>query len=425
MSSLIEAARDVYLYGLPLVIGELTHRGTTDKGLYHFREFPTIKDPKLGMPNSDTLYTLGFMQLANTPYLLHIPEIRDRYFLFPILDAYNNVRFSLGTRTNTWGDFILLYGDSPVPEGYENYQVLRSKDSFNGALMRIETRGKEDYEFVHKLQDSVSLTPLYPERVEPVLPDSGKEPNVEALGLSVEEFYTLFANLSEKNPIKKQDIADKFSLFGYERSTGNFQYGALSEEQRDALEKGKEAALITLQGTDSGSMRFTFVNGWVTTVGGLGCYDDDDITGAKVAVGGWGTNLVADSIYATAKLDSQNQPLLSSKSYKIHFEADGYPHAGAFWSLAIYGMPSGLVSSHESGRFSYNNSDIENGVIEKNEDGSLDIIVSKEEPQEPRERKNWIPAVFKDEQMCLTLRIYMPDQYTLDGKWNPPVITAI
>lgn len=88
--------------------------------------------------------------------------------------------------------------------------------------------------------------------------------------------------------------------------------------------------------------------------------------------------------------------MFSSGSYQIHFNAEEYPHAGAFWFLAVYGVPSGLVSSHESGRFSFNNSDLAQGVIEKNGDGSLDIYVSREEPKAERQRKNWIPPVITE-----------------------------
>ncbi len=106
MSDLAKAAEELYLYGFPLIVTEATHRGSDDKGLVHLREFPTEKITKVVKMNMDTLYSLGWTQLRNTPYVAHIPVITERYYLFPIMDAYTNVVESIC-------DFLLSFCNLP------------------------------------------------------------------------------------------------------------------------------------------------------------------------------------------------------------------------------------------------------------------------------------------------------------------------
>ena len=101
MANLKEQAKALYLYGFPLVVTEATHWGADDKTFQHLRTFPTDKVNKIVKMNNDTLYSTAWTQLARTPYLVHIPKITERYYLFPILDAYTNVVESIGTRTRT------------------------------------------------------------------------------------------------------------------------------------------------------------------------------------------------------------------------------------------------------------------------------------------------------------------------------------
>ena len=63
--------------------------------------------------------------------------------------------------------------------------------------------------------------------------------------------------------------------------------------------------------------------------------------------------------------------------------------------------------------------------MEKNPDGSLDIYISVEEPEGKLERKNWLPAPTEEEHFTLALRVYTPDELTIQGKWEPPVLERI
>ena len=121
-----EAADKVFLFGFPLVVTEISHWGQDGKGFVHKRDFPDVKDQTIVKMNNDTLYSTVSTQLHNTPYIAHVPDIKDRYYLFPILDAYTNVVESIGTRTpeKSAGDYILLLEGSEIPEEYKSYRPL-------------------------------------------------------------------------------------------------------------------------------------------------------------------------------------------------------------------------------------------------------------------------------------------------------------
>lgn len=57
--------------------------------------------------------------------------------------------------------------------------------------------------------------------------------------------------------------------------------------------------------------------------------------------------------------------------------------------------------------------------VQYNEDGSLDIYVQKEKPEEDKV-SNWLPV--NDGEFHLFLRIYSPTDTVLNGEWNAPTI---
>ena len=53
----------------------------------HIRKLTTPKDTWVVTPNNDTLYSRAWIDLSNEPIILHIPPIKDRFFVFPILSS--------------------------------------------------------------------------------------------------------------------------------------------------------------------------------------------------------------------------------------------------------------------------------------------------------------------------------------------------
>jgi len=96
-----------------------------------------------------------------------------------------------------------------------------------------------------------------------------------------------------------------------------------------------------------------------------------------------------------------------------------------FWSITLYGEPSKYLVPNPIGRFKINTYDLQDGSVEKNPDGSLDIFIFADEPEEELARKNWLPAPKTEEHFSLALRVYTPDEQTIRGEWEPPVLERI
>src|SRR5262245_26791173 len=52
--------------------------------LLRAREYPNASYRDVTAPNADTLYTIAWIDVGTEPWVLSIPDLKDRYFLFPI-----------------------------------------------------------------------------------------------------------------------------------------------------------------------------------------------------------------------------------------------------------------------------------------------------------------------------------------------------
>jgi hypothetical protein len=55
--------------------------------------------------------------------------------------------------------------------------------------------------------------------------------------------------------------------------------------------------------------------------------------------------------------------------------------------------------------------------LKKNSDGSLTLYVQHDEPTDPDQKANWLPA--PDGPIYLVMRLYWPKEAALSGSWKP------
>ena len=84
-----------------------------------------------------------------------------------------------------------------------------------------------------------------------------------------------------------------------------------------------------------------------------------------------------------------------------------------FWSFTVYGDDDFLIENSID-RYCIN----DRSSCKYNEDGSLDIIISREAPADGTD--NWLPI--GEDGFHLFLRIYYPDMDALTA-WSAPVIS--
>lgn len=423
MSNPIEDAKKLYTYAYPVVISSVLSRGKRERFLQlsHGRKFVSAKDDfPIVRPNNDTLYSTVWTHLAESPYILEIPEITGRYLLVDFLNSKTDIPFAVGSKNKgkEVGKYIILYREEPVPAGYEDYQVVRSEDSRNFFIVRLESFGKEDYETANRLQDQIIIRPLYPEKIT----DDGEQitglSTIYLESLSLQEFYAIFAQ-SYTDTFIQPEYTELFKSFGLDPA--QFAYDAISEEAKTALEEGAKLAEVEIRAHENPEKFFS--NEWSTTVKDLGFYGTNYDLRATVAYYGYGANLAEDSVYPATEHDQDGNPLFSSNSYRVHFEKDGLPRAEFFWSLTLYGLPSQFLADNVLDRYLINSHMLKDLVF--NEDGSLDIYISQEPPADEKLLPNWLPSSKTEEKFSLTLRIYGPDAFTLQGNWVAPKVIRL
>ncbi len=163
----------------------------------------------------DTLYTTAFLDVGDEPWIVSLPDLNDRYALFPMLDGWTTV-FDVPRKAHHRNRSADLRHHRPrlgrtLPEGVKQY---KSQTSIVWLLGRIYCTGTpEDYAAVHKLQDEVKLYPLSA---------WGKEwtPPAGKVDLSIDmktavrdqvnkmdavEYFTLLADLLKRNPPYEAD----------------------------------------------------------------------------------------------------------------------------------------------------------------------------------------------------------------------------
>lgn len=105
---------EAYIYGYPLITMEMTRRVMTNvekedgarapMGQFvRMRQYPDSSYRDVTAPNADTLYTTTWIDVSKEPYVLSLPDAKDRYYLFPMLDGWTNVFQVPGKRTTGTG----------------------------------------------------------------------------------------------------------------------------------------------------------------------------------------------------------------------------------------------------------------------------------------------------------------------------------
>ena len=105
-----ETAIDAYIYAYPLVTMEMTRRVMTNvekpeatrapMGQWvRARAYPTAAYRDVTAPNADTLYTVIWLDVSKEPWIVSIPDMKGRYYLFPMLDGWTTVFQNPGKRT--------------------------------------------------------------------------------------------------------------------------------------------------------------------------------------------------------------------------------------------------------------------------------------------------------------------------------------
>jgi hypothetical protein len=427
-----------YVFGLPLLIAERERKLRLDpvalekarrfapaapiNQIGHMRNLATAGDIMPYTPNNDTVYSGAFIELAEEPIILTVPEILDRYWSVEVADRYTENLFYIGTRaTGGKGGQHALVGPNwkgALPEG-----IIEHRVPYNSLILalRIGVLPNDDADLkkVIGLQQKFALTSLANWR-DPKKFGIAGVPKLRARPDYTGDlaFYQTLADLLTENPPSKEHQAAVVLLGRAGIVVGEaFDPDKLDDPTRKGLAR---AALIGPQ-----------IMKWKVKYRGTpyptrwnnlraGDYGVDYLERAAGALEGLFVHDRAEAVYFSTYEDGDAMLLDGENAYALHFDRDQIPPTleNGFWSITMYGSNFQLVKNAMN-RFAIG--DRTKGLV-YNQDGSLDIHVQHQAPRGME--SNWLPSppqgLFR-----LNYRIYLPAEEASDPatlrKYLPPL----
>ncbi len=156
-----------------------------------------------------------------------------------------------------------------------------------------------------------------------------------------------------------------------------------------------------------------------STISNESAFGTDYFTRTAVAKSNILVNSPDETKYFYQDLDAGGVRLNSADQYTVTFGKDATPPVNGFWSLSIYNEHHFFIANPIN-RFSVGT---KNKDLKFAADGSLTIYVQADEPQDPAQRVNWLPAPKGD--FSLYIRAYWPKTAVTDGSWTPPAVERV
>jgi hypothetical protein len=420
-----------FIYGFPYIYNaKLRHDWVTQSrdpsvipyaAVNHFWHASRLLDATYrdgGCPNTDTLYSVAWLDVSSEPVVLSHPDMGERYFAFE-LSSFTSDNFDyVGQRTTgtAAGQFAITGPgwEGDLPEGINALEGSPTPWVF--VLGRTLVDGPDDIADVRSLQADYRLVPLslwgkdratLPERRGVHAPgDAAKDP--------LAPWSTLNAMLAENPPPAHHKLLlDQFARIG-------IGPGLDVETQPDAVKRGLMRAAFIGQRL----LRAQFLSGdWADVVSGWrypppqeGRFGDDYLQrAADQSLAGIVANDPAEAVYLVNLSDADGTPLAPDGRYELRFDASGPPPVDAFWSLSAYTAADMNLIANPADRYSIG--DRTTGLI-RNPDGGLTIHLQPDSPGADREA-NWLPTSGK-EPWFVILRLYRPRPEALRTGWRCP-----
>jgi hypothetical protein len=372
-------------------------------------------------PNNDTLYGLGWLDLAPGPVLMHVPAMGSRYWTVQATDAALNCAEYVGRRMGT-GPGLVAYC-RPGWQGALPAGALRIDVPTNTVFLQLRTAVRSevagDTEAVAALNRqfrfeamgdiSVNNRPTHTPPRDP----KNTAPHFHTLG-----FFSLLNEALARDNIVPGEEAVLAQFAGLGIGTGlSFDETSLSEPQRKGLQAGIQVGFARATAfLASGGER---IGGW-RCVTRLGQYGHDFVARCATACFGYGANEPVEASYPFTVLDSAGQTMDGTRRYRIRFAPAKLPPVDAFWSITMYTRPDNQLVPNPIKR--YNISSETPGLV-LGADGSLEIAVQHAAPESAGERANWLPAPAGA--FWLILRMYQPRAEVLELRYTPPAVERI
>lgn len=418
-----ELVSDAYIYAFPLVLtdatktmstntdGSITGRAPVNQ-INHAKKLADASFRTVVTPNVDTLYSQAWLDIGAEPVIYVLPET-DRFCNVQLLDAWTNTAAVLD-KAGAYA-IALPSWEGELPEGVTRVDVPTATV---WTIARIVLSGNEDLPNVYAIQEHVRLLPLsaYLEGGDYIAPagtydkENDFVPVNKVLSMSPAEFFNTANALMQINPPAEDDakLLEKLAAInvGQGMTFDASILGADAAERWTQMLKGLRATLSAESANYAQNL-----GQWIYFGRPIGDFGTAYTYRAMVALVGLGANTVDVAIYPKTDTDVTGAALTGEKTYTIHFETLPPTLEGGFWSVTAYNEENFLIDNPIN-RYCIN----DRSAYQLNEDGTLDLVLSKEAPEDT---SNWLPV--SDGEFHLFMRIYLPDMTALET-WEAPVI---
>lgn len=415
----VEAAERAFRLALPLYEvwrtrqRMLSQPGMRTNRLLHRTTLSQPRDRSITMPNTDTLYSTAWLDLAGGPQRLTIPAMGSRYhsveLMHPFTDAFAILRNEEQRDTR---DFLIV---GPDWNGKARPQeiVIRSPTRDVWLVARTFVAGTSDLAQAQRLQGAYSLSG-----------DKGADGGTTTeVGAPIparpngSQFVAIVNAALARGPIPRghAERLDCLALtLGWEATTPfapriDPAMGAVFDRHLSRLYDETSRAL-----KKSGVLR----HGWRYPQSNIAAFGSDDAYRSAIALGGLAALPVSEAINPLTSEDSDGVPFVGSSRYRLVIPKD--VPVDAFWSLTLYesdGTGRWFLYKNSIGRYSVTSL---TNDIKTSADGTIVVNISHEEPGD---RTNWLPA--PSGHFLLVFRAYRPRASVADGSFSLPAVIRV
>jgi hypothetical protein len=431
-------AQEGFVYGLPIVMAYgIMYEYAVDKNSSQFKapfnqikneaRVYTYKDTAVVTPNSDTPYSILWLDLRAEPMVLSVPAVeKSRYYSVMLCDGNTFNYGYIGSRAtgSEPGNYMIVAPDwkGDTPAGIKN--VFHSTTQFSLAVYRTQLFNPADMPNVIKIQSGYKAQPLSAFLKQPAPPAA---PAINFPKINSELVKTNFFDYLDFSlqfaPAGPEEIATREKLARLGIGAGKtFDFNSLSPEQKAAVVEGMKAGEAEVE--DGVKKIGTNINGWhiASITGDRAFFNGDWLKRAEAAKAGIYGNDAVEAMYPLAIALPDGEPLDGSKhNYTLTFPDGQFPPVNAFWSVTMYDGKTQLLIKNPINRYIINSPMLPN--MKKNADGSLTLYIQKDSPGKDKE-SNWLPA--PNDLIYLVMRLYWPKTEPPsvlppgEGTWKPP-----
>jgi hypothetical protein len=433
-------AEEGFIYGLPIVMNyAVMYEFAVDSKSSQFKapfnqinsqhRVATYEDTAVVTPNSDTPYSVLWLDLRAEPMVISVPAVsKERYYTIQLVDGNTYNYGYIGSRAtgSDPGDYLVVGPDwkGETPPGIK--KVFSSTTPFSFSVIRTQLFNPADMPNVEKVQAGYKAQPLSGFLKQPAPPAA---PKVDFLPATTEgikkNFYEYLDAALQFVPPTPEDKEVRAELASIGIGPGKtFEFKDLSLEH-------KAAVLLAMKEGDDKVDKFMTsgmknINGWNigSFFGDRAFYKGDWLMRSGAAKTGIYGNDAVEATYPYTRVDATGETLDGSKhNYTLTFPAGQYPPVNAFWSITMYDGKSQLLIKNPINRYLINSPML--SEMKKGADGSLTLYIQKDSPGADKEA-NWLPA--PNDTIYLVMRLYWPKTEApsilppSEGTWKPPGI---